>query len=468
MNLGTIVRSVSKLTIILIFFWLVSTSTIQDQVLGVVLLAIILWSFYPSRHLESSILIIAILVVLQATLDVEGFISNLFRVYGGSGLWIIISGFILAKGMEVSGLGKRIALVIATSLGAKPRNILLAIAITSFAISPLSPSTTAKAFLILPICIGLVEAFGVEKGRSNFGAAVMIMAMAANNICSTAFLTATVPNPISAGYLADIGLELDWVRWFEMAFPLTILLLAISYLLLIFMFKPEVEANRNTLQKVKELREALGPIKGSEKTVAIIFSLAIVLWISEQYNPFNVGLISLLLSLVLILPQAGVMEPKGFGSSIPWGSIALFAASMFLARAVGEYHALDSVTLSLFNILNLEKFEAAILISVIVLVAMMLHIVFTSTTVYATVMVPIAIGLTQLHGLDPVLTALPIAVLAPVAIILPVNTIPNIIFYGEGWFNEKQMVIYGIILSILSVTLVLLIGIPYWRLLGVI
>ena len=436
--------------------------------MGVVLLALILWSFYPSHHLESSILIIAILVVLQATLNVEEFLSNLFRVYGGSGLWIIISGFILAKGMEVSGLGKRIALAIATSLGAKPRNILLAIAVTSFAISPLSPSTTAKAFLILPICIGLVEAFGVEKGRSNFGAAVMIMAMAANNICSTAFLTATVPNPISAGYLADIGLVLDWVRWFEMAFPLTILLLAVSYLLLIFMFKPEVEANRNTLQKVKELREALGPIKGSEKTVAIIFSLAIVLWISEQYNPFNVGLITLLLSLVLILPQTGVMEPKGFGSSIPWGSIALFAASMFLARAVGEYHALDSVALSLFNILNLEKLEATILISVIVLVAMMLHIVFTSTTVYATVMVPLAIGLTQLHGLDPVLTALPIAVLAPVAIILPVNTIPNIIFHGEGWFNEKQMAIYGIILSILSVTLVLLIGIPYWRLLGVI
>jgi di/tricarboxylate transporter len=132
MNLSTIARSVSKLTIILIFFWLISTSTIQDQLLGVVLLAIILWSFYPSRHLESSILIIAILVVLQATLDVEGFISNLFRVYRGSGLWIIISGFILAKGMEVSGLGKRIALAIATSLGAKPRNILLAIAITSF------------------------------------------------------------------------------------------------------------------------------------------------------------------------------------------------------------------------------------------------------------------------------------------------------------------------------------------------
>jgi anion transporter len=225
----------------LVFLWVSVTSQIQGQILGVVFLALVVWSLYPERHLESSILIIVLLSFFQASLDVGEFIESLFSTYGGSGLWIIVSGFVLAKAMEMSGLGRRMALWIATSLGGRPGRIVLSVAVANFVVAPLSPSTTAKAFLLLPICLGLVEAFEVEKGRSRFGTAVMLMAMAANNICSTAFLTATVPNPISAQYLNEsAGLEIGWLGWLRMALPLTLLLLAASWFICMRMFKPEL------------------------------------------------------------------------------------------------------------------------------------------------------------------------------------------------------------------------------------
>ena len=464
----TLRYSVTTLTV-LIFIFLVATSPIEGRILGVVFLALVLWSLYPKHHLESSLLIIALIGVFEASLNIQEFISDLFSTYGGSGLWIILSGFVLAKGMEVSGLGKRIALSIATSMGCKPRNIILAVAVASLAIAPLSPSTTAKAFILLPICVGLVEAFGVEKGRSKFGAAVMLMAMAANNICSTMFLTATVPNPISADYLYSmIGLHLDWGEWFRMAFPVTILLLAASYLIVILMFKPEVESTQETYDKIYGIRDQLGPLSRREKVVAVIFIVSLLLWITQRYNPFNAGLISLALSLLLFLPQSGVMEVGKFSGSIPWGSIALFAASLFLARAVGRYRALDPVAQGLFHTLGLNSLTPVLFVGVVVLVAMMLHVIFTSTTVYATVMVPVVIGLTRLSRVNPALASIPVAVLAPVAVILPVNTIPNIIFHAEGWFNMKQIVAYGVVLSLVSVAIVLLVGIPYWQLIGLI
>jgi solute carrier family 13 (sodium-dependent dicarboxylate transporter), member 2/3/5 len=441
---------------------------IENQILGVVLLALVLWSLYPNRHLESSLLVIALIAVFEASLNVRDFITSLFSTYGSSGLWIILSGFVLAKGMEVSGLGKRIALMIMTSMGCKPRNIILAIAVASLAIAPLSPSTTAKAFIILPICIGLVESFGVEKGRSRFGAAVMLMAMTANNICSTAFLTATVPNPISAEYLAvSTGLRLDWGEWFRMAFPITILLLAVSYFLINLMFKPEIEASKETYDRICGIRDQLGPISKKEMVVAVTFLLALFLWITERYNPLNAGLISLALSLFLFLPQAGVMEIGKFSGTVPWGSIVLFAATMFLARVVGKYRALEPVATGIFEAVGLGSLSPTLFIGSVVLVAMMLHLIFTSTTVYATVMMPVVIGLTTIQGANPILTALPVALLAPIAVILPVNTIPNIIFHTEGWFTEQQMISYGVILSLVSVVIVLLAGIPYWRLLGI-
>jgi solute carrier family 13 (sodium-dependent dicarboxylate transporter), member 2/3/5 len=454
---------------LLIFAYLALGGRIEAQILGVVFLALVVWSLYPDRHLETSLAIIALIAVFEARLNIQEFITGLFSTYGGSGLWIILSGFVLAKGMEVSGLGKRIALVIATSMGCKPRNVVLAVAVASLAISPLSPSTTAKAFIILPICVGLIEAFGVEKGKSRFGAAVMLMAMAGNNICSTAFLTATIPNPISAEYLAtSVGLRLDWGGWFRMAFPLSIVLLAASYLLVVWMFKPEIGVSEETLDKVCGIRDGLGPLSGREKVVALTFGLSLILWMTERYLPFNAGLLSLALSLVLFLPQTRVMEVGKFGGSVPWGSIVLFAASMFLAKAVGRYRALDPVAMGLFNALGLSQLPAYLFIGGAVLVAMMLHLIFTSTTVYATVMVPVVIGLTEISGVNPLLTALPVALLAPVAVILPVNTIPNIIFHTEGWFTEKQIIAYGLILSLVSVTIVLLVGIPYWQMIGLI
>ena len=74
----------------------------------------------------------------------------------------------------------------------------------------------------------------------------------------------------------------------------------------------------------------------------------------------------------------------------------------------------------------------------------------------------------HLHGLGPQTVGLPVAFLAPVAVILPVNMIPNIVFHSAGYFNQKQMIAYGLVVSLVSTILILLVGLPYGRLTGLI
>ncbi len=461
------VKKGTALLSITIFCWTVLTSVIQGQILGVVFLALVLWSLYPDRHLVSSIIIIVLLAYFQASISIEDFIASLLSTYGGSGLWIIISGFILAKGMETSGLAQRIALWIVSSLGGNPENIVLSVAIANIAVAPLSPSTTAKAFLLLPICTALIESFDVERGASSFGTAIMLMAMAANNICSTAFLTATVPNPISAGYIQDYsGLNIGWLGWLRMALPLTLLLLGISWIICVSFFKPEVIANDESLNRINNLMLNMGYLSRSEKIVSVLFALALLLWITDGLHGYNAGIVSLGLSLLLFLPKIGVIKVGGFAGDVPWGSISLFAASMYLAKAVSKWRALDPLASFVFNTLNLSDLHPLVFVSLVVLISMFLHVVFTSTTVYATVMVPLVISLAQLQVIEPILIALPIAYLTPIAVILPVNTIPNIVFHSSGYFNQKQIIVYGTIISAVSVLVVLLIGLPYWRFIG--
>lgn len=457
---------VSILTLI-VFLWAAATSSIRGQILGVVLLALVLWSLYPRQHLLSSLLVIALLSLFQVSLSPKEFLDSLFSTYGGSGLWIIISGFILAEAMKTSGLARRIALWIVSALGADPDRVILSVAIANLAVAPLSPSTTAKAFLLLPICNGLIEAFDVEKGRSRYGAGVMLMSMAANNICSTGFLTATVPNPISAESIRSAsGIDLGWLGWLMMALPLTLIILTVSWLLCRWMFRPEVEATPEALKRIRDLRSELGPLSRGEVLVAALFSVALFLWITDRLHSLNAGLISLVLCLLLFLPRVGVLKIGGFAGGVPWGSITLFAASMFLAKAVDRWRAFDPVALSIFNGLNLSRLPSLPFVSLMVLVSMFLHLAFTSTTVFATVMVPLTISLTLLQGLQPQVVAVPVAFLTPIAVILPVNTIPNIVFYKAGYFTQKQMIAYGLLTSLLSALLILLIGLPYWRFLG--
>jgi len=464
-----VIKLVFFLLTLIFFLWIAATSPIQGKILGVVILALVLWSIYPKRHLISSLFVIALLSIFEVSISPQEFIDSLLSTYGGSGLWIIISGFILSEGMESSGLAKRIALWIVTGLGADPNKIILSVAIASFAISPLSPSTTAKAFLMLPICNGLIRAFDVKKGESRYGAAVMIMAMAANNICSTAFLNATVPNPISASYIRNASnVDLGRLEWFQMALPLTLILLFSSWLLCSWMFKPEVKPSKESLERIREFRNSLGSFDSGEVLVTVLFSFSLILWITERFHGLNAGLISLFISLLLFAPKIGVIKMDKFAKGVPYGSITLFAASMFLSKGVGRWGALDPVAESIFNFFSLSRLSLLLFISLAIILSMLLHVVFTSTTVYATVIVPLSISLAGLQGLDPQTLAIPIAFLTPFALILPVNTIPNVIFHSSGYFTQRHMVIYGVLTSLLSAVLIIIAGLPYWAGIGLI
>ena len=465
--MDTMVKAAISMITIALFLWAASSGTIGTQVLGVVLLALVLWSLFPKYYLVSSIIVIGLLAFFEASLNIEEFIESLFATYGSSSLWIIVAGFILSAGIEASGLANRLALGIVTGLGSDPQKVVLSVAVANLAIAPISPSTTAKAFMLLPICNSLIAAFGVEKGRSLYGASVMMMAMVGNNICSTGFLTATIPNAISAEYIRNsTGVQLSWFDWLRMALPLTVILLAASWVVCRLMFRPEVEKTPQAVERIAALRGALGPINGGEKLVAVLFIASLFLWISERYLQINGGIISLALSFVLLFPRAGVMKIRGFVGKTPWGSIALFAASIFLARAVGRWEALNPVAEGVFRLVDLSALSPFVFIALIVFVFMMLHVVFTSTTVFATLMMPIVISLSGLSGHDPRLVAIPVAFLAPIALILPVNTIPNIVFHSSGFFNQRQMTTYGILMSLISATVIIALGIPYWVLGG--
>jgi sodium-dependent dicarboxylate transporter 2/3/5 len=435
------------------------------RTLAITVLGLGLWGAFPQRAFWPSVLVIGLVLVSRTIASPSTLAGQVIQLYGTSGVWTPLTGFLLAHAVAVSGLGRRVAFAVVRRIGRRPSLVVLAVGIASLLIAPLSPSTTAKAFLLLPICVGLVEAYGAKPG-SRFGAAILLFAAAANNIGASMFLTATIPNFISSQYLASVGVEVSWLHWLVLAGPPNLLLLAIAWIALLIVRRPESSVGESVVAVRAMLARDAAPASRAEIATAIALALALVLWVSEPLTGLNGGLIGLAVAAGLFLPPIRAIRLGALGDAVPWGPVALFFAALLLGSAITATAAFDPIVRSVFESLGIDRLPLMPAVAVVIVVALFGHLVFTSTTAYATVIVPIAIAMAAAGGLPPATLALPVAITIGYAFMLPMNTVPNVIMLEAGYFSAREKLGYGTILTIAAAAVLLLLAVPYWQMLG--
>ena len=92
------------------------------------------------------------------------------------------------------------------------------------------PSTTARAAMLLPICMMVLQVYKAVPGESNFGKQLMIQEIHFNNITTSGILTATAGQIMAVGYITDMtGLDVTWGDWLLASMPIAILTLVASF-----------------------------------------------------------------------------------------------------------------------------------------------------------------------------------------------------------------------------------------------
>ncbi|WP_256380333.1 anion permease [Bradyrhizobium sp. CCBAU 051011] len=75
--------------------------------------------------------------------------------------------------MTATGLDKRIALTILSRVGGKVHHVVLGAILVGFVMAFLVPSTTARVACLVPIMLGIIAAFGVNR-KGAFAGMLMI------------------------------------------------------------------------------------------------------------------------------------------------------------------------------------------------------------------------------------------------------------------------------------------------------
>lgn len=448
--------------------------------LGLLVLVIVLWISECVSPANSAILLIssAVLGLMGKPLRMEGpplssagALNAMLTGFSSSAVILVASALFLAVALKITGLDRRVALLVMSRIGISRSRLIIGAMIVGFVLALFIPSATARVGAVIPIMVGIVAALGLPI-TSSLGATLMIVTAAACSIFNMAVKTGAAQNLISLNFMQQaFDHNVTWGEWFITALPLTVAMSVVLYFAALLMLRPDVPAKEEAERRLAEELLKLGPLSAEELRLISVAMLLLFMWSTEgALHPFDTATTTVLGIALLLIPRFGVMHWTQAEKLVPWGTVVLFAAGISLGTLMATTGAaawLADVTLSRMGVGALPVF---LVVGALSLFSIVLHLGFASATGLASTLIPIMIAFAQTlpYGQQ---TAQGIVVIQAMVVsfgfILPTNAPQNMLCYGTGAFSVAQFAKLGVVVTIAGLLLIVLFSATVWPMMGV-
>lgn len=426
---------------------------IQHRLLAIFLLAALLWVLEPVPVFATSILIIALELVMISDKGLHLFRSppaghdigelmkytDIFSAFSSPIIILFMGGFALAIAASKYELDNNLARVLLKPFGTQPRFIMLGLMLIT-AVFSMFMSNTATTVMMLALLGPIVAS--APKGDLGIKALVLCIPIAAN-AGGIATPIGTPPNAIALQYLTGSN-SIDFFSWMMMGLPFVIIQLTLAWFLLQKLF-PSSEK-----QMVLKLN---GTFQKNWRAIVvyITFAATIVLWMTTSLHGMNTYVVSIIpLAVFTLTGIMGKEELKQINWDVLWlvaGGIAIGIGLDKTGLASALAHAIDYSSLSP--------------ISVVITLSLVCWIManFMSNTATANLLMPIAAAIgTSMESLASIggiqSLSVVVAFSASLGMILPVSTPPNSLAYSTGLIESKDMAKTGLIIGVVGLCIV--------------
>ena len=390
--------------------------------------------------------------------------------YANPNIYLFLGGFMLALGIERSGLHKRMALHMIIAAGSSGPKLIAGF-MTIAALISMFVMNTSTTLMLLPIGLAVCSVVSntipglTDKEIEYFDTSLMLGIAYAATIGGMSTLVGTAPNIVfSAFMLETYGIEISMIDWMTLGVPLAIVMLYSAWLVLTkYVFPTSFITSKDTKTYLKNMLNDQGPLSKDEIKISIIFGLTALAWmfrtLLDNYDMFSgltdAGIAIISAILLFMIPSShhkGELLDWDQSNKLPWGLLILFGGGLSIAAQInssglgiwiGEGLSVLSTVPPIFLI-----FAVAALI--IFLTEVTSNVATTST--FLPVFGAVAVGI----GVLPVSLTVPVCLAASCAFMLPVATPPNAIVYGSGKFTIATMMKAGFILNIIGIFVVTL------------
>ena len=379
-----------------------------------------------------------------------------FSGFQSTALWLVFGGLVIGVAITATGLGKRMAGKLAGHLEGSYTKLIGGMTIVGIAFAFIMPSAMGRIILLTPIAIALADHFGFQKG-SNGRTGVVLATTLGSFIPAFSILPANVANMILAGMAeSQFAISTLYGEYLLLHFPVLGLIKAILIVMVIIWLYPD----NPVVTTDSEVNNA-EPMSEQEKTLAIILTVLLILWLTDFIHHISPAWIALGGAIYLLLPRIGLLGNEHFNTKINYASMFFVAGVIGLGSMINHSGLGVFVGDYLVSVLPLSL-EAPIVNYMSVSLASTLIGLLTTLQGVPAVMTPLSPEIAEVTGLS-LKSILMIQVLGFSTILLPYQAPPLVVAMQLSEQRLRSIVKPLLIIALVTYAIIFPVNYLWWR-----
>ena len=423
-----------------------------QRVLAIVGLAVSLWITQVIPLAITGLLAVVLLELLGGVEDVEAALSG----FASPVAYFLIGILALGLAVRSSGLAERVAGMFIAQARGRSRLLFVQMLASFPFVTFLLPSATTRNAILIHVYEQVLERWNVPRGAP-LAKAVMLGLGSLNRLASTALLTGGRVPLFAAALLGGF----EWFRWFVLLTVPFYTLLVVGGAFLYFHFR---HAFRDGPTRALAIEKK--PWSVPEVKVTMVAVLVGTLWFTDSLHGLSPTVPALIALVLVLAPGTGVLGWSEFERDLGWSNFFILATSLSLANAL-----IDSGVSAWFAdgiLAAVAPFDDVpiALVLVFMVAGIAVRLAVPNVEGYLALTIPVAVSLAGELGLNPIVCGLAVMIAGDAPFFYPAQSASGIVVYTRGHVTGGEIFRFGLLMSLASLGIVLLIALPYWALVG--
>jgi anion transporter len=320
--------------------------------------------------------------------------EQLHGALGNELIWLLVAAFVLAAALRASGIAERAALALVSRVR-HVRALFLVLTAVLAATALFIPSTSGRAALALPVFLALADRIpdrAVVRALALLFPTVILLSAGGSLIGAGAHL-------IAADFIRLMGGgSLGYLDWLLLGMPLALVASFGAAEIILRLFLSEAERQMALAVAAPE------PFRPGARDPYLIGVMVatMLLWMTAAWHGFGIAVVTLCGALAATLPGLSPVSLKDAVKKVEWDLLLFMAATLLMGEALLATNADEWAARRLVMAVGGSNLlSPAIVLTAVIVIALAAHLVITSRTARATVLIPtVALPLAGL-GLDP-------------------------------------------------------------------
>ena len=378
-----------------------------------------------------------------------------FSLFGSESVFFVLGALILSAAIYMSGLARRLALLILKAFATTPRRLVTVVCLFCVFLSYLMLGNGVCA-VVLPIVLEIIRELKLERIHPNIPKAVVTAMWWGTSIGSIATVLGGARTILTLAILDQVtGKNVGFIGWSLHVMPLSLALTALA-LWVIHRHYTLPDISLDTLRPFLQNRLIqIGRMRAAEKFTAVVLLLTIAAWIVLGRIH---GMAVIALSSIVAFFVFRIFNWEDVEGYVNWGVILMYGGAVTLGVALEHSGAAAMIAGWLRPDFGISP--VFFLTGLFVICKLMTETMSASATV--AIFLPVVLGLAPSLGVSPMSCAFTVGSAAGLHLLLPAGGPNAALAHSSGYLKTSELVRPAVTLFFLCAVAFAAVAAIYW------